>query len=105
MNFVQSTLRWPVQLRPSKDAFGVIISYANTYTNILAVSALDPLNVSDPDGKKWDTVVPTFSEWDLAKDANAKHDELLIQSTKFMVDQNEVLGRVKAKGVDVSDWL
>lgn len=82
-----------------------IMSYADMYANLLAVSALNPMKISDPDGKKWDLKVPCFSEWDLVKDANSKHHGLLIKSTKAIFDQNEVLERVKQKGVDVTGWL
>lgn len=66
---------------------------------------MNPAKASAPDGSKWDVVIPVFGELDLVQDANAKHHGLLVQQVKFVIDQNEILKCVQARGLSVPSFL
>lgn len=88
----------------TKDGYKVM-THAMMCGNLLAVSALNPTKVSAPDGSKWDLTVPVFGELDLVKDANAKHHGLLVRQVRFVIDQNEILKGVKARGLSIPSLL
>lgn len=88
----------------TKDGYKVM-THAMMCGNLLAVSALNPTKVSAPDGSKWDLTVPVFGELDLVKDANAKHHGLLVRQVRFVIDQNEILKGVQARGLSIPSFL
>ena len=88
----------------TKDGYKVM-THAMMCANLLAVSAVNPAKVSAPDGSTWDTVVPVFGEMDLVKDEKAKHHGLLVRQLRFVIDQNEILKGVQARGLSVPSFL